>query len=460
MIARVLVGNVALEHELAVFRVRGRLGRVVQQVDLVGHRGVGLVGGAGKRAHSQVALGRKDVGGADLLVGIEHDRAALHQVVVLVDVVLVVVAVGLEVKVERLELGERLVVIRDPEVARVLAVLDDAPVAATLVGKVLPFCAPAVLNEPGTIVRGRGTRALGRDGEVARIVIVVPAHDGHGVIRFLGCVRVVGPVLGDVLGDRALRVHRLLGQGGLSKETAGHGAILVADLALDGLDGALVHAQELAVLVKDARLGQDVAVLELVGGLVPQLVRDRPVRKGALAVRTLHDTSPADGAHDDRVVIGLELRDLLIRKIASGLRAALLDEAELDALGVLIGRVRFLEWAHARRKEIRGIHGETAAIEPVGGILGIVVEALARLRGAHHRCRCLCERTVCELQLRKVEAGVCGLAGLGKDARLAGGDGGESPAAAPRALVLDRGHHAVAAVAVAVGIAQVVLLGQ
>ena len=279
------------------------IGRI-EQVDAVGDGGAGLVGGAGERAHVHVGLRRKDVSGIERSLGPHHDRVVRSKIVVLVGHVLGVIAVGVDVEVVGLAHAQRRVVVRDPEVAGVVAVLVlDAPRAGEVLGVkgVAGLGAPAVLDEPCAVAR-RGVRSgvLEARGEVLLAVGVVPAHDGHGVIQLGVVVGVVGPLGADVLGLVVLVAR----PGVVGGKADGHSAavvliaraVAVVQLVFDDVHGVPVHAHKLAVRIEVARIGHLVTVLEIEKRAVPPgeivlikrlvvLRGDRPVGVDLRAVR-------------------------------------------------------------------------------------------------------------------------------------------------------------------------------
>ena len=158
VVAAVLEGRGALVGKRAVSDIGGSLCILVKQVDLEVDRGIGLVGCNGHRAQVHVLIGLEDVGRVDgaVLAAVDH-RAVRHEVVILVHYKHVVVVVARDVKVVGLGHAEGFVVVRDPKVARVLAVVvHDAPAA----GKVLAVIAvaglgpPAVLDQPSAVTCG------------------------------------------------------------------------------------------------------------------------------------------------------------------------------------------------------------------------------------------------------------------------------------------------------------------
>ena len=147
VVAAVFVAGRDAAHQGAVF---GGLGIVVEQVDVVGHGRIGHDRDARDGVEDAVVASGELVGGAPLVAAREIVGACLGEVVVLVGR-RVFVRGGLEVK--GLEALDAAVVVRDPEVAGVVAVfVGEAP--AAVVGEFLGLGAPAVLHEPGPVALG------------------------------------------------------------------------------------------------------------------------------------------------------------------------------------------------------------------------------------------------------------------------------------------------------------------
>ena len=493
VVAGVVVGGLGGVEQLAV---RGAGVAVGQLKDLEGDSGVGLVSGGRKRAHVHVALGGEDVGRVDgRRRAVGHNSVVGGQVVILVDDVIGVVVVRVDVKVVGLGQLERVIVVRNPEVAGGVAVLVlEAPVAGEVdrVKAVAGLGAPAVLDQPSAVALGRVGRGVREAlGKVGRLVCVVPAHDGHGVVGLAVVVGVVGVIGADVLG----RVVLVAGRGVICREAHRDGATKVAlvvgvvvQLVLDGGHAGPVDAGPAAVLVKDARVGQLVAVLEVHERGVPprQVVAallglDGPVgvdvglAVGALVVARVAALLPANDltAAKARLAAGLSVVDLRLGKVlevllgAVGVVLAHLDllhgDNKVDGLvgllaqhaAVLVGVVGLKRGANARGKDVDTKGQPAAGVQRQVGVAAAGVVALAGLGLAHNglgRAAVEVDRAG-KLQLREVKARICvGLARLGQDGRLTRGDGRKAPAGAPGVLELDGGHDALVAQVVAFGV--------
>ena len=442
VVAAVLVDVGERVGKFRVFGVRGagRLG--VEQVDLVVHRGVGSKRGAAQRAQRHVAFRGEDIGRAyRRIVGV-HDRLLAEEVVVLVDVILGGVAVGFQVEVEALEIRRRAVVVGQPEIARVLAVFDDAPIA--VVREILALRAPAVAHEPRAI--------FGRDVVLAVVevglgVVVVEAHYAHGVVGIVG--------VGIVVGGRVLVVVAVK-----RSEGTGHGPPALTDLLLDGGNRSQVGVVVLAVL-QDGRVRQGVAVFQVHERGVPQGIIHRPVGVDLLAVCVLVVARPVqarNGLPRLFALVNLFLGEVELLGLA-GCPACLGHLALDQALLVAIRRVRLEYRTNPCGQDGRAVDGLASQVERCVGIVAVAVEALACLRGADNAFRrpAVAVGRAHELQLGKVDAALgIGRARLGQDARLAGCAYGKRPAGAPGMLLFHGGDHAVGPVAVAIGVAQVV----
>ena len=370
-------------------------------------------------------------------------------------------------------------------------VVPVAPHAGKFLGlrAVRAFRAPGVLDEPGSVA-GRGVLggdALGKaGGEVFLRVGVVPAYDGNCMVGGKGAGRVLRPIRAEVFGvvvkvggNRAVRVVR-----------DGHPATMVGlvggvciQLVFHDVDGRPVDAGIAAVLVKVAGLGQDVAVLKDVVRRVPpgKIVGIRaglriygPVGIDGVALG-VGEVDRITGFVDFEARVVIERVYLRLGEVhlnTCHVFRSFVDIHQVDGVvlrvvavdaGVFVNRFAFGNRSDAGGEELGCIAAEAARAKAPVGIGGGGVKSLAGLCGSHDAFGRASVEEGClgNLQFGEVEPGACvSLAVLRQDGRLAGGDIAEGPACAPAPLILDRRHHGIGAVAVAVGVAQVVLFGK
>ena len=499
VIASEFVGLLKRKGERAVLRI-ARLGVFgIKQIDLVGHRGVLLVGGARQRAKVHVRFGRKNVGRIQRLVGIVHDHAIGGQVIVLVDDVFGVVAIGSKIEIVRFGIAQRGVVVGNPEVAGMLAFgIQHAPIAWEVgaVEAVARFRAPAVLHQPCAVAFGGVRRGVCEArSEVFLSIVVVPAHNGHSMVGKPVIVGVVGPFAADIAGSlAAIARHGVIGAKRDGNGTARVAAIarVGIQLVFNGVDSFPIHARELAIAVKHARAGQFVAVFEVEKRRVPPrkvvialrlalLRSDAPVGVHRLAVHAVVAVrGPIAGigallvVDDARVVfqgVDFRLGEIFGRRLLGLLRRRARLRGAVGVVGigqpghdnvvngvvgvsfaivvdasVSIGRIRFKGGAYARCENVHTENLRAARIQAEVGVAQRIVVALALLpRGNQAFRRAAVEvNRIHELKLGKVEARFfIGQPSFGQNARLAGRDDGKAPAGAPGVLRLHGRNHAV-----------------
>ncbi len=449
MVAAVLVKLIALQNLLAVRGIGGvdHILVVIEQVQLVGNRGVGLGNKAGKRADGHVLIGREDICAANGLVAAEYVRVRLRQIVVLIDDVAVAIAVRCQVEVVGLKRGNGPVVVRDPEVAGVLALrVFQTPALARAVGEIGSFGAPAVLHQPCAVAFRLLMRII---VEVARRIIVIPAHDGNAMVH-------AGVVVGEMRPRVRVQVLRhassLVGSGNIGEECAGNGAVLVLQLVLDVVDGLLVDALELAILVHHLGVGQDVRVLELEAGGVPQVVAYRPGGVLGFAVGILVVAGPAVLQNAFNVGLGFAFLCPIRGKVLGFHLAVLVRYRALDkTFFVLVLGGLLVERADARSEDAGCVQQRPTVVDAIVFVTGAVVIALARLGFAYILLgsAAVPQGREHQLQLGKVEGlgrvfgTLAVLLGAGKDRGFACGGGREAPARAPRILKLNRRYQGV-----------------
>ena len=449
MVAAIGIGALRRADELCVLGIGRRCGLTIEQVDLVGHRGVLLVGGARERAERHIALGGKDVRRAHRRFGRGDDGVLLRQVIVLIGVAQTAAAVIREVEIEAVALADGTVVVREPEVARVFSVLVEDPPRARVLKIGLVFLGSGtLLDEPCAIALGHLARVV---LEVALAVGVVPADDRHVVVGRIVRPGIVRP--GVAVEELA---HFVAVGVALVQVICRRNAVTSHELFLHGNHGIRVRELRRALGSLRANRGQHVRIVQRVALNVPERIVDAPVVVLNERAVVVPDRARPALAHDlvgrmlGRIGVDLALRPVFCLGLACALGR---DLAHDNGLVVLVGGLRLGNEADTGAEERHTIRNLAARVKVPG--VSSAVGALPCLRGAGHtRGNTVLgidevdERALRQVKIAHIDAA---LRGLGENARLGGGDRRKTPAVAPRSLFLRLGHEPEFGQAVALG---------